>query len=215
MQLFAFVFFSCGVSKKTKNDLNDIHLKQLNFDSEWKDSLENIKQEVKNSWIQFVNGDWNSFQERYGVVITKDDILNLELIPVEIFIIDSVAFANLDTSTPIENIITLMKDKAKFFVVKDKEFVASINSITDDAQWEASEYGGIAHTLAPKLSELYFEKKYLLYTIGINSYPSQSYIRYFNVFIEDGEFKSLSIFGKTKPFIDELLEYREYLKSVE
>jgi hypothetical protein len=183
-------------------------------DFSWSDTLQNGKQEMKNSWFKFINNDLAYLKDRFNVSLSDDDIEKLDFIPVATYSIDSISFSELKPNTSIEDVLALQKAKADCYVVKDKAFLFFMYAEHENGEWETTGLGAVFKNYADTLSFLYFNKDIRFFTVYVETINSKKGGRPYTVYREKDKLECLKFRGKTKPFLDELLDYKAYLKQM-
>ena len=180
----------------------------------WEHTLDAGKKEVKNYWVDLVDGNWDFFKKSYNTELNDSDIQKLELVPMLVYTIDSIDFANISSKTSPAIILKLNTEKAIFEGLKDNKFVVAIHAKYVDNKWKnEGGYSGIYPVIADKLFDLYFNEKTPFFEVDVNAFPSQHYLYNFLVYKENGEYKCIKMTGKTPLLTDELIELREYLRK--
>jgi hypothetical protein len=185
----------------------------------WKDTLEASKAEMKKIWLNSCNP--KSEMERapislegYNVLNANENVDQLELIPVEVYVIKWDAFMNWTPSEPVKPLLTLDRSRARYSAVLNEKFIFKVNMNYENSKWEYFDYSPIFSDYADTLTVLYFKKGVEIVIVNVeSSAEEQPYERIYYVYEEDNILKVLKFGGISKPFKQELAEFKEVLKS--
>jgi len=144
-------FFSCK-NIKNNNTSNIV----------WLDTLNECKDEMKKSWLERYHP--NTFanfhlEESYNLPSHGDDVNKYDLLIAENFAISYRNLVSWTPNIPIEEVLTLRKDRADGFLANGKKFIFSATFKCNNNVWHTSSYGPIFKQIADSLSSLYFTKK--------------------------------------------------------
>lgn len=201
--LIVFMGVSCtffkeiGITKKEPFDAV--------IDKEWHKKIERSKQEVKSAWLSSMSPQTILTAlvniPEYDLLRSEKDLIQTELIPVESFQLKESEVSKLGTNVnaPIESMLSLNKERAVFYVVKDKKFYYSVTSRCINDKWRWGGTGFLDERFCKTLSVLYYKKHIKLYLIELRS-------RVFFVYNMNGKLWELKYGGISLPFKEELLE---------
>jgi hypothetical protein len=197
----------------TQNKKLDLSLASNNeCTKNWDSTIYGGRVQVKNYWLELVDNNWAWFKTYYNIDISEKDVPDLELIPTRIYTLDSIALLSINLKSPIHSFLKLDTTKAAFYVIKKNEFVGIIYSAFKNNIWKNGEgYSGIFESVAGKLSDLYFEKKYSFYNVHIYASPSINYRHQFLVYNDGEELKAIKPGGQELLFINEIMELKKFL----
>lgn len=179
------------------------------FDVAWYDTLQNKKSQVKNKWEKESNVlrtfSGPLYEQAYNLFKTKEDCQDFDIMPIEVFTMDIVRLQNMPSGStlPIDSFLILNKDKAMFFIVKNKKFYYRYNLYYNNEVWQESGYGPIFKDYSDTLTSIIFEKKYKVFTVYI---PRAFTGREFIVYKINNTIMNIGFNGKQSLFKDALKE---------
>ena len=144
--LCIFVSISCNSTKASKT--KDVSLETL-IDQNWHSILENGKIKMRDAWLVRCNPIKDFPEQKYGsdyyYFTSEAQIKHCEVVPVEHFKMDSQLSLKLsvDSTFPIENLLSLSKDLADFYVFKGDTILYIVNMKFMNNQWAWRSYGPI------------------------------------------------------------------------
>lgn len=209
---------SCNSSRKSvittaTNSINNSPRSGL-FDAEWRKLLDDSKEAMKTVWLSRCN-PINAFNDPgyakiYNLISTQEDLAKLDVIPVEIFVIDSASFINWNPAAPVEPLLKLKKDEASSYIVKEKTFFYHVDFLYSNKQWKFKEYGPIFKQIADTISTLYFKKNIRVFSVFVETNTRPHGYRFIiNAYQENGVLKSLEGGGRSQLFRDALIQLRK------
>ena len=211
-----FLYFSCKSTKSNSNTkTKQASIEQRSeawrsdplFDTAWFDTLQSKKSQAKKEWLTR-NNIFRDFSKpphlKYSnVFTTEEDLKNCDFIPLEVFTMKTDEFRKLPASdaTLMDKFLTLNKDKAQFYIVKDLKFYYRyMTRIYKDTLMEVG-YGPLDKNLSDTLSMIVFQKKYKVFSIYI---PDAFMGREFLVYKKDDIIMNIGIGGKLTTFKETL-----------
>lgn len=176
------------------------------FNPAWYDSLQSHKQEIDNDWRKIdaiKNYSSRPYMGDYNLFMSKEDYNGSEIIPIEVYDLpDSNLEIKLSNGTlDLNKSLTLRKDLAEFFVVKNKKIYYKLKGRLENNTWDVSGYGPIFKTFSDSLAvPLILDKKKVFIVYTPSAFSGTEYF----VFQENKKLISLGYGGVRINFIDHL-----------
>ena len=171
---------SCSMYKNTLPEGNN---KMKSFSNKaWHDtlvaSIDEMKaciktkvnfEEVSNRY-RSINSN-SSEEMQYNIIDSKKEFEKMSYIPIESYVITSSQLSTWDTSTPVESLFTLERNRSEVLLANKKTFSYYIIFTKNKNSWDRSGMGALYKNYADTLSMLLFDKhKY--FSVASIKYPS-------------------------------------------
>ena len=135
----------------------------------------------------------------------------MSYIPIESYVITSSQLSTWDTSTPVESLFTLERNRSEVLLANKKTFSYYIIFTKNKNSWDRSGMGALYKNYADTLSMLLFDKhKY--FSVASIKYPSGER-RSFYVYENQGKLQYISFGGKSVDFVSTLREYKTIINQ--
>jgi hypothetical protein len=213
MLILLFIGVSCKSTKEVSTARKMVSNDSL-FDKAWHDTLENNKEAMKEALLKVCNPINTVLpgvrKENYYSLAPETSLDSCEILPIEVFTIDSLALSKWDNdrTLPLESLMTLNKDVAEFYIVKDKVFYFHVLMKYNNNKWKWASYGPIVKSVADFCSLLYYEQKITasFRVCIINAFWGKPFV----VYRKNGILMALAEGGVSKPFKEELAKWHDY-----
>ena len=218
-------FFACKSINKTESveDLSVIH--NVNTKNKaWKDSLDIMKQELKRAWLDDFTPDMYftgvlsepQYKKSLYMPIKGDDFNQYDAIPVLVYQIDYNSFIAWSEETPIEEVLTLCRDRVGAFMVNKNTIVINSTLKFRVNAWDLSSSGPISIGIADTIANLYFNKHESVFYVNVATENTpKPYEKRFVVYYDNNVLKSLNSKGLNEPFKATLSNFKKVLLSGE
>lgn len=154
----------------------------------------------------------NSSEEmQYNIIDSKKEFEKMSYIPIESYVITSSQLSTWDTSTPVESLFALERNRSETYLVLDKYLVYNATFIKKQNSWAIEGMGALLKNNADTLYRLLFDKhKY--FSVASIKYPSGER-RSFYVYENQGKLQYISFGGKSVDFVSTLREYKTIINQ--
>lgn len=177
------------------------------FDIAWFETLQSNKQQIKTIWQRESDAlrlfSEPRFRNSYNIFTTEEEMRDCEIIPTEVYEMNVKEFKKLPDGYEgsIDRFLTLRKDKAQIYIVKDKKFYYFYMLHYNEGIWSQFGYGPLSNTFSNTMNSLMYQKKYKIFNIYIpKAFTGFCYV----VYKENDTIYYINSLGVLTKFIDEL-----------
>jgi hypothetical protein len=179
------ILFSCKSSRHVPTE-HKMKSPESLVDLQWHQKLATDKSEFLEVWHKNAPYNIQSWvRMRPALRVTKGEEHTLDCIPVETFVVSSQSLSKITKKTSVTSILTLKKDEAHCFLIKNNDFLVGGQFDLTNERWKWKE-STLIRVFSETLPDLYFNKKKSIFHVRVNKSPDLDYDYY--VYIDNGEF---------------------------
>jgi hypothetical protein len=182
----------------------------LPYDAVWHKGLIKRSEEIEKSSMNALDfkgmSDWRKI--RPEIPLENSDTNNLQFIMLESYQIDSASWANFTPTTRLKSILTVDKEEASYFILKDDVFIFSGLYNLKKSRWKQTTL--IQKSASDSISERCLRKKLPFVFVYIKTGYEFGDV-HCCVYVENGIFKRMGLTGRSEPFIDYLVDLKKQI----
>lgn len=198
------ISFACKSPKRVM--VNRMEKTGIPIDKEWTKKLERSKKEVLESWLDVIHHDLTTL-ERSGISLSKPDLDMLKFYPIVKYEIDSISYINISSTTDVSKILKISNERAKYYILKDNQFIATTYSNCLYGKMEVEGYCSLSKAFSKTIKDILFTRYLPFFEVEIVYGPSSNLRSGYNVFIDEhGKLMSFKVNEDAKPFNEVLLD---------
>jgi hypothetical protein len=182
----------------------------------WHSTMQSAISVLKQKWdAHLKNSDWQ-WTKFYNTELSAEDWEHVRLIPIPVFTLDSIYFANLNKTSIMEPLLILDETVADilFYNHRIDKCVAFGGGKYRNNEWKSTGYGGIGYSCIEIINNIIHKSEFIA-TVEIILLPQTNpKSRFgFTIFYDNGKLMSIREGSSVKPLNEALIEYREYLEA--